>query len=149
MATTKVITVTGSRAPEPPTPTAPAADGRSVSEGEGGFGSNSGFNINWDGVWEVQTDIGEYGWGAEFAIPFKTLRYASGDVQTWGMNVQRNIRRRNENAYWASLERQFNLFRVFDAGRLQGLEVPSQRNLKFVPYVRADWFEEGLRSDAG
>ncbi len=124
-------------------PTGLQYDGQVTREGSGGFGSGSGFNINWDGVWEVETNTGEYGWSAEFAIPFKTLRYADGDVQTWGMNVQRNIRRRNENAYWAPLTRQFDLFRVYDAGYLTDLELPRQRNLKFVPYVLADFSDDG------
>ncbi len=39
------------------------------------------------------------------AIPFRTLRYASDEVQAWGINFQRTIRRRNEQAYWAQLIR--------------------------------------------
>ena len=35
------------------------------------IGSGSGFNVNWDAVWEVRTKRGDYGWSAEFAIPFK------------------------------------------------------------------------------
>ncbi|HIE91355.1 MAG TPA: hypothetical protein EYQ83_00210, partial [Acidobacteria bacterium] len=45
--------------------------------GGGGFsrGSGSGFNLNWDGAWQVQTTITDVGWSAEFAIPFRTIRY--------------------------------------------------------------------------
>ena len=121
-------------------------DGQVTREGSGGFsrgGSGGGFNINWDGVWDVETHSDENGWSAEFAIPFKTLRYPDDAVQTWGLNVQRNIRRRNENAFWAPLERQFNLFRISDAGRLNNLEVPGQRNLKFVPYTRLGYSDIG------
>lgn len=98
-------------------------------------GAESGFNINWDGVWRVETQQGEFGWSAEFMIPFKTLRYPTRESQTWGMNIQRNIRRRNENAYWAPLSQQFDLFRINDAGLLTDLEISRQRNLKVTPYV--------------
>ena len=98
-------------------------------------GSTGGFNLNWDGTWEVRTQIGDYGWSAEFAIPFRTLRYGSGNPQTWGFNVQRNIRRRKETAYWVKLPRQYNLNRVSLAGTLEGLEVPTPQNLKLIPYV--------------
>lgn len=121
-------------------------DGQVVREGAGGFGrggSGGGFNINWDGVWQVATHTGDHGWSAEFALPFKTLRYAHGENQTWGINVQRNIRRRNETAYWAPLDRQFNLYRVFDAGRLENLVVPSQRNLQFIPYGLQEFRDVG------
>ncbi len=98
-------------------------------------GSGGGFNVNWDGVWQVDAEISEIGWTAEIAIPFRTLRYPSGNVQTWGLNFQRNIRSRNEQSYWAPLPRQFRLHRLSLAGELQGIEVPPQRNLKLTPYV--------------
>lgn len=122
-------------------------DGQVSKEGSGGpfanagrqvSGAGGGFNINWDGAWEVRTHIADDHWSAEFAIPFKTLRYASQDVQTWGINLQRNIRRRNETAFWSPLARQHTLFRLVDAGELRGLEVPRQRNLKIVPYALAE-----------
>ena len=81
-------------------------DGQVTKEGAGGFGSGGGgFNLNWDGTWSVKSRISESGWAAEFEIPFKTLRYGSGDEQVWGINFQRNIRRNNEIAYWAPLDR--------------------------------------------
>lgn len=118
-------------------------DGQVTKEGEGSgtgpgsqqVGSGGGFNINWDGAWEVRTQISEAGWSAEFAIPFRTLRYASGNSQTWGLNFQRNIRRRNETSFWAPLPRQFNLYRLSRAGTLTGIEIPRQRNLKLTPYA--------------
>ena len=123
-------------------------DGQVTREGEGGFGSGNsggGFNINWDGVWDVKTHVGENSWSAEFAIPFTTLRYPAEEVQSWGFNVQRNIRRRNETAYWSPLERQFNLFRVSNAGRLDGLQVPSQKNFQFVPYLLTEFSDIGAQ----
>ena len=50
-------------------------------------GSGGGFNQNWDGAWQVRTSITEVGWTAEFAIPFRTLRFNSGEVQAWGLNL--------------------------------------------------------------
>ena len=98
-------------------------------------GSGGGFNQNWDGAWQVRTSITEVGWTAEFAIPFRTLRFNSGEVQAWGLNLQRNIRKRNETAYWSPLPRQFNLYRLSLAGQLAGLDLSSPRNLKLMPYV--------------
>jgi hypothetical protein len=116
-------------------------DGQVIKEAEGGgfvtTGSGGSFNLNWDAAWEIQTVIGEFGWSAEFAIPFRTLRYAGGGTQSWGVNFQRNIRRRKETAFWAPLSRQYNLYRVSLAGSLERLEPPRQRNLKLMPYVLA------------
>ena len=118
-------------------------DGQVTNEGQGGggltgnqqSGSGSGFNLNWDGAWEVRTKTTELGWMAEFAIPFKTLRYPATANQVWGVNFQRNIRRKNEEAYWAPIPRQFNLYRVSIAGTVGGLQPPSFRNFKLIPYV--------------
>ena len=98
-------------------------------------GSGGGFNINWDGAWQVVTSLNDIGWSAEIAIPFRTLRYPTTDVQSWGMNFQRNIRSRNEQSYWSPLARQYDLNRISAAGELQGLRVPPQRNLQFTPYM--------------
>ena len=121
-------------------------DGQLINEGAGGsgmgrggtsFGAGGGFNLNWDGVWQVRTSISDIGWSAEFAIPFRTLRFSPGREQTWGLNIQRSIRRRNELAYWSPLPRQFDLFRVSMAGALTGVEAPAGlwRTLQVTPYA--------------
>ena len=119
-------------------------DGQVINGGSGLFGgggggarggSNAGFNINWDGAWQVATTTGDFGWSAELAIPWSTLRFAKGAPQTWGLNVQRNIRRRNETAFWAPLGQQFGIDRVADAGTLTGVEPPARRIFQITPYV--------------
>jgi len=118
-------------------------DGQVTKEGQGGSSSNlrqqssagGGFNLNWDASWEVKTRIGEFGWSSEFALPFRTLRYQMGEEQTWGLNFQRNIRRRNETSFWAPLPRQFNLYRLSLAGTLGGLKIQNQSNLQLTPYL--------------
>ena len=83
------------------------------------------------------------GWSAEFAIPFRTLRYPARDVQEWGINFQRNIRRRNETSYWAPLPRQYDLNRLSLAGTLSGLAIPAQRNLQLTPYLLGTSRQDG------
>jgi hypothetical protein len=113
--------------------------GNAAGAGGGGgrqqSGSGGGFNLNWDGAWEVRTTTLESGWSAEFAIPFRTLRYEPGSGREWGVNFERTIRRRKETAFWAPLPIQFDLMRVSLAGALTGLDLPVQRNLKLVPYA--------------
>ncbi len=112
-------------------------DAQVVKEGLGSAFGASGFNLNWDASWSVQAQISSIGWSAEMRIPFKSLRYGSGEEQVWGINFQRNIRRNNEVAYWAPLSRQRDLNRVSEAGTVEGIVPPSQRNLQFTPYVLA------------
>ena len=137
-------------------PNALEYDGQVTNEGQGGSivlggaqaGSGGGFNLNWDASWAVRTSVTDIGWSAEFAIPFRTLRYPAGDAQPWGINFQRTIRRRNEVAYWSPLSRQFTLFRLSQAGTVTGLEIPGQRNLKLTPYALGRSAHAGRTSGA-
>ena len=58
-------------------------DAQVDNEGQGNFNVNrqqggviGGFNLNWDASWVVETEVGDYGWSAEFAIPARTLRFS-------------------------------------------------------------------------
>src|SRR5881296_3105781 len=130
------------------TPAGIEYDAQVVNEGEGGgiqlpgqtrasAGSLGGFNLNWDGTWTVATSVDSAGWYAEFRIPFTTLRYGTGDVQTWGLNLVRSIRRKNEESFWSFVPRQFSLMKVSHAGTLQDVHVPSQRVGTVTPYALA------------
>lgn len=110
-------------------------EGMSISNTRQSVGIGSNYNINWDASWEVKTAIGDYGWSAEFAIPFKTLRFSSKRDQTWGINFQRTIARKNEQVFWSPIPRQFSLNRLILAGNISGINVPSNRNIKFMPYA--------------
>ena len=123
-------------------PLAVEYDGQVDNEGQGNFSNNrqqggtiGGFNLNWDASWEVKSETGDYGWSTEFAIPLRTIRFNSGDNQTWGINFQRNIRKNNEIVYWAPLPIQFDIKRLSLAGDLDGLNLKSPGNLKVIPYA--------------
>ncbi len=128
-------------------------DGQVTNEGQGGgglapgqmqtSGSGGGFNVNWDGAWQVRAEITGRGWEAEFAIPFKTLRFPAGTDQAWGVNFQRNIRRHNERAFWAPIPRQYDLYRLSLAGTISGIQAPAMRNLKVTPYALANALQSG------
>jgi len=128
------------------TPAGIEYDAQVVNEGEGGgiqlpgqtrtmAGSLGGFNLNWDGTWTVATSMDSAGWYAEFRIPFTTLRYGAGEQQTWGLNLVRSIRRKNEEAFWSFIPRQFSLMKISHAGTLQGVHVPSRRVWTVTPYA--------------
>lgn len=117
-------------------------DAQIDNEGKGNFNANrqqggviGGTNINWDASWTVRTQIGDYGWSAEFAIPLRSLRFASGNNKTWGLNFRRNISKNTETAYWTSLPLGFDMKRLSLAGKLTGLSLKNPGNLKLIPYV--------------
>lgn len=95
-------------------------------------------NASWDAVWTVRTRRTADGWTAEFAIPFRALRFDRGSGRAWGINFARRVRRKNEIDYWSPVPRAFNLTRVSLAGELAGLETGSAgRDLRVKPYVVA------------
>ena len=117
-------------------------DAQVDNEGQGNFanarqqgGVVGGYNLNWDASWTVKAFTGDFGWSAEFSIPLRTLRFATGKDVVWGVNFQRNIRKTNEVAYWAPMPIQFDLKRLSLAGTLRGLNLQSPGNLKLIPYV--------------
>jgi hypothetical protein len=132
------------------TPAGIQYDGQVVNEGQGGGttggrqqrGSGGGFNLNWDGSWEVRTSRNADGWYAEMRIPFSTLRYPKGGEQLWGVNFARNIRRNNEEAIWAPVPRQYTLHRVSLAGTLTGFQAPATRVLTVTPYTLGETFKD-------
>jgi hypothetical protein len=131
-----------------------AREGQSsgVQVGGGGAGGTqrggiSAFNPNWDGDWTVRSQITERGWEAELAIPLKTLRYQTGDNQTWGFNLLRNIRHKNEQVYLAPIPRGFDIYRVSLAAKMSGLDLPARRDIKLIPYALASANRDYTRTD--
>jgi hypothetical protein len=94
---------------------------------------------DWNTIWEVKTGRFDGGWTAEFAIPFKSLRYRPGSDQTWGFNAFRTNRWKNELSFLTPVPQalgQRGLHQASMAAPLVGLSVPSgARNLEVKPYA--------------
>ncbi|WP_211372115.1 carbohydrate binding family 9 domain-containing protein [Flagellimonas olearia] len=124
-------------------------DAQIDNEGKGNNNANrqqggviGGTNLNWDATWKVRSQLGDYGWSAEFAIPFRSLRFAPGKDKTWGLNFQRNISKNTETAYWTSLPLGFDMKRLSLAGNLSGLNLRNPGNLKLIPYVLGQYVND-------
>jgi len=94
-------------------------------------------NENWDEKWDVAARITETGWTAEFAIPFKSVRVPeSEDGMTWGLDMERFIRRKNESTSWVNYRRGFEISNVSQAGHMTGLEsIETGLRLRVKPYL--------------
>ena len=93
-------------------------------------------NEEWDEQWNVTSQITSVGWIAEFAIPFKSLRVYEENGAGWGLDLERVIRRKNEQSYWNNYQRGFNLQNVSQAGHLQGIEnIETGMRLRVKPYL--------------
>jgi hypothetical protein len=97
-------------------------------------------NSDWNPVWTNRTGRFDGGWTVEMAVPFKTLRYASGTNRVWGFQMRRSIRRKNEWDYLNPLPQNLGgpmgLNRVSLNGTLVGLDLPpASRNMELKPYA--------------
>jgi hypothetical protein len=111
--------------------------------GDGLMRASSGLGLSkqWDGIWTVKTARGDYGWSLEIAIPFRTLNF-DPSLDTWGINFQRTVRRKQEELLWSGYRRNQGLFRSIHAGRLTGLEGMSQGlGLEVKLYGATAWRE--------
>ena len=96
-------------------------------------------NQDWNPVWQVRTGRFAGGWTIEIAIPFKSIRYRSGQNQTWGIQLRRGVRRKNEWHYINPLPLAMGgsqgSFRISAAATLVGLDLPeASRNIEVKPY---------------
>ncbi len=93
------------------------------------------FNVQWDAVWRAVARRIPEGWSAEMEVPFATLRF-DPKQDTWGLNVRRLIRHKNEEVFWAAIPLQANLFRVSLSGDLTGIRGPEPGlNLRVKPFA--------------
>jgi hypothetical protein len=58
--------------------------------------TDAGDDNSWDAVWEGAATRDSAGWTAEYRIPFSQLRFNPAAEQTWGLQLERIIGRRNE-----------------------------------------------------
>lgn len=108
-----------------------------VGARQGGPGTGGTSDAGWDPVYDVASTVTEEGWFVEFAIPFSQLRYGSAPVQTWGLQIERKIRRHGEDTMWAFLPRN-EPQGVARYGHLEGFEnLPHSRGLEILPYTTA------------
>jgi hypothetical protein len=92
-------------------------------------------NDQWDGLWFGRVTRDATGWSAEFAIPVKSLAFDPGNA-TWGFNVMRSIRRKQELVRWSGFSRAKSNLSLPDAGELRGIAGLRQgRGFDFKPYA--------------
>jgi hypothetical protein len=104
-------------------------------------------DYSWDPVWEAVTSIDSEGWTAEIRIPYSQLRFSQDSVQSWGLQVRRIIKRRDEQQDW-SFWRKNEAGGPSRFGHLDGLRIRSQpAGLELMPYASAK--SESFASEVG
>lgn len=101
-----------------------------ANPGFGQFGDKA-----WDAVWESYVQIQADGWSIEMRIPYISLRFAKKDIQTWGLQFLRYMRRNNEQNFWNPVDPNVNGF-VNQFGKYVDLKnIQPPLRLSFYPYL--------------
>ena len=99
-------------------------------------------SLDWDCKWYSAVKQYEAYWVAEFAIPFRSIRYLEG-VDEWGINFSRFSLLQNEKSAWAPVPRQFRSSTLAFTGTLKWETPPPSLGTRFsiIPYFSSQSFE--------
>ena len=102
------------------------------------FRSRNNEDASYDTVWHSGGQLTDFGWTAEIAIPFRSIRFPDRSEQEWGVHFFRTRPRESRAQYsWAPLSRDANCF-FCQAGTMNGITGINQgRNIEILPYVIA------------
>lgn len=99
---------------------------------------NEDLDLSWDNKWYAEAKIHDGYWTAEFAIPFKTLRFKAG-AAAWNVRFYRIDSKENERACWPWTPRIFEPVNLNYTGEMNWdtpLKNPGS-NISFIPYSAA------------
>ncbi len=114
--------------------------------GRGGGGGFDRIDKTWDTYFTTDAMMDDEGYSVEMAIPFKSLRFPHSRQQLWGMQIKRNIRRKNEEIYWYPRSRDINGF-LIQAGTIQiDGSLNKGKNFEVMPVVTG-LKERGQKAD--
>lgn len=102
-----------------------------------GLQSNGGaVSLDWDTKWRSEVKNYYNKWVAEFAIPFRSIRYNEGQKE-WGINFSRLDLKTNEKSSWAPVPRQFATATLAFTGTLVWDKPLTGSDLRFslIPYI--------------
>lgn len=101
--------------------------------------NDSNIDQDWNALWYVRTSRSEEGYIAEFAIPFKSIRYDKpeiGKTVSWGFTIFRLARRDYEQTVFPSIPQSFSPYRMTYAAKLVNIEAPPpSANIRVEPYT--------------
>lgn len=104
-----------------------------------GLVTDERFFADWNGVWDARVGRFDGGWIAEYAIPFKTLRYKAGEDQKWHIQFRRLVTGKSEWTYLTPLNPQWGVSgwnRFSLAPTLVDLKAPPvSGNVEVKPYA--------------
>ena len=89
----------------------------------------------WDPIWYTDASMFEWGWAAELRIPLTQLRFRISDGGVWGMEVLRQLFRKQEFSVWQHLDRNASGI-VHNFGEMTGLNgIKPRKQADITPFI--------------
>jgi len=104
-------------------------------------------DTNWDAEWKSAAKITDWGWCAEMAIPFRSIKF-DRKITDWGINFARVILSNSETSYWSG--DMTNDFIISQGGLLTGIVTPrNNQKLIVFPYTTLQYNRNKLDAKFG
>lgn len=109
------------------------------------------FSSDWDGPWEARSRRTDFGWTAEFFIPWGVVSMPkTGDVRQMGIFVSRVVAARDERYGWPALPNTVPQF-MSALQRIEMTGVAPRQQYSIYPFaaLSQDWVDDKLRTRIG
>ena len=94
-----------------------------------------GDDWKFDTYWKSEGRVNKDGFAVRMSIPFKSLRFTSMDMQTWGFALSRIIPARNETSFWPYVSKRVSGF-IPQFSEVDGFDqISAGRNIRLIPYI--------------
>ncbi|NLO67380.1 MAG: carbohydrate binding family 9 domain-containing protein [Bacteroidales bacterium] len=91
-------------------------------------------DFSWNAVWTSAVKITDEGWIVEIEIPYSAIRFPKQEVQVWGINFQRTVRRSREITVWNPVDRSYS--EDDQNGILKGItQIKAPLRLELYPFA--------------
>ena len=98
------------------------------------YTENNGEDSSFNAIWNSKAKITDKGWQVEMKIPYAAVRFPTNNIQTWGINFYRQVKRDRFDYTWNAINNKINNV-ANQEGILTGIEnIKTATRLFFIPY---------------
>lgn len=102
-------------------------------QGDARLHNNGWEDWNWDAIWYSEAQVDEDGWSLEVRIPLRAIKFQAEDIQDWGFNMTRFMRKKNEKVFWEKIIPDIG-YKISHFAQIRGIEgIKSQREIQVIP----------------
>jgi len=97
--------------------------------------NGNNWDESWNPIWYTATQVDDKGWTAEVKIPFSQLKFGESKEQIWGLQIIRQLFRKDERSVWQRVPVDAPGW-VSEFGILRGLfNIQPQKQLEIQPFL--------------